>query len=160
MVAACVPPAPRDRGRESPAAAPGEPLPQDVASAIVKLTNVERARAGVAPLRPDARLMRAAQLHADQVARARRLEHVLPGTRYPDPKDRLAAVGYVWEAYAENVAFGDSTASRVVANWMRSAGHRANIVNPAYSETGTGYAVDTRGRPYHVQVFARRRLRP
>jgi uncharacterized protein YkwD len=144
---------PADRGRESPVAAPRE----EAAAAIVRLANAERTRAGLAPLRPDTPLTRAAQLHADQIARARRLEHVLPGARYPDPKDRLAAVGYVWEAWAENLAFGESTLSRVVANWMRSAGHRTNVMNPKYTETGAGYAVDTRGRPYYVQVFARPR---
>jgi uncharacterized protein YkwD len=101
--------------------------------------------------------MKAARLQADQSARAGRIEHVLPGTPYPRPEDRLAAVEYVWQAWAENLAFGDPTPAGVVANWMRSAGHRMNIMNPAYSETGVGHAVDRRGRPYYVQVFARPR---
>lgn len=138
------------------------PLPRDpsrgeVPELIVKLTNAERARAGLAPLRTSTRLMRAAQLHADQASGAGRLEHVLPGTPHPRPEDRLAAVGYDWQASAENVAFGHSTPSRAVASWMRSAGHRKNLLSRAYIETGTGYALDRRGRPYFVQVFARPR---
>ena len=38
---------------------------------------------------------------------------------------------------------------------MTSAGHRANMLNAAYTELGTGYAVDARGRPYFVQVFGK-----
>ena len=34
-------------------------------------------------------------------------------------------------------------------------GHRTNILNPDFTELGTGYATDRKGRPYYVQVFAR-----
>jgi hypothetical protein len=37
---------------------------------------------------------------------------------------------------------------------MHSRGHRANIISPAFTELGVGYAVDRAGRPYYVQVFA------
>jgi uncharacterized protein YkwD len=37
--------------------------------------------------------------------------------------------------------------------WMHSSGHRANILNPALAEIGIGFARDSAGRPYYVQVF-------
>jgi uncharacterized protein YkwD len=126
-----------------------------VSGSIVDLTNVERARAGVAPLRANAQLMRAAQLHAEQMASLGRLGHVLDGARYRSPQDRLSAAGYRWSAYAENVAYGQNGPQDVTESWMTSAGHRANMLNAAYTELGTGYAVDAKGRPYFVQVFGK-----
>jgi uncharacterized protein YkwD len=37
---------------------------------------------------------------------------------------------------------------------MHSRGHRTNILNPDFTEMGAGYAIDRKGRPYYVQVFA------
>ncbi len=99
--------------------------------------------------------MRAAQTQAEQTASARRLEHVLPDARYPRPEDRLDASGYGWRAWAENIAFGQKTPSDAVEAWMQSPGHRKNLLNPKYTELGTGLAIDATGRPYYVQVFGR-----
>jgi uncharacterized protein YkwD len=101
--------------------------------------------------------MEAAQLHADQMARLGRLEHVLSGGRYPKPEDRLAAADYQWSSYAENIAMGQTSAAGVMDSWMRSSGHRANILSPNNTEIGIGFARDSRGRPYYVQVFGRPR---
>ena len=124
-----------------------------VQASIVELTNA--ARAGVAPLRANAQLMRAAQLHAEQMASLGRMEHVLDGAKYPSPQDRLTAAGYRWSAFAENVASGQHTPQSVTKSWMTSAGHRANILSATYAELGIGYALDARGRPYFVQVFGK-----
>jgi len=99
--------------------------------------------------------MRAAQIQAEQMARARHLAHILPKAAYPSAKDRLAAADYRWRTYGENVALGQSGAADVVRSWMHSRGHRTNILNAGFSEMGAGYATDTAGRPYYVQVFAR-----
>ena len=97
--------------------------------------------------------MRAAQLHADQMASMGQMAHSLPGARYPQPKDRLAAVGYNWQAYAENVAYGQGNPASAISSWMGSSGHRANILNPGLTEIGTAVANGSDGRPYWVQVF-------
>jgi uncharacterized protein YkwD len=140
------------------AAAPDAPAAggtSATAGTIVQLTNAERAHAGRPPLRANSQLMEAAQLHADQMARRGRLEHVLSGGQYPRPEDRLAAAGYQWSAYAENIAMGQSTAAAVMDSWMHSSGHRANILKTNVTEIGVGYARDSAGRPYYVQVFGR-----
>jgi uncharacterized protein YkwD len=120
----------------------------------VNLTNAERARQGRKRLRASPRLMQAAQIHAEQMARAGQLAHDLPRAPYPETKDRLAAVKYRWTAFGENVAQGQSNAAQAVKDWMRSSGHRKNILNTYYTELGTGYATDRAGRTYFVQVFA------
>ena len=98
--------------------------------------------------------MRAAQVHADQMARARQQAHVLPTAAYPRAEDRLAAAGYRWESYGENLALGQASPAEVVRSWMDSRDHRRNIVHPEFTELGVGYAIDRAGRPYYVQVFA------
>jgi uncharacterized protein YkwD len=135
------------------AAVPDTPI----ASALIDLTNTERSRAGLATLRPEPRLMHAAQLQADQNARFGRLDHVLPEAPYPRPQDRLAAAGYPWQASGENLAFGYPDASSVVTGWMNSSGHRANILNGTFTEIGVGYALDSARQPYYAQVFGRPR---
>jgi uncharacterized protein YkwD len=154
LASACATPASPTEMPEAPAAGGGSSA---IASTIVELTNAERSRAGLPALRASSRLMEAAQLHADQMARLGRLEHVLSGAQYPRPEDRLAAAGYQWSAYAENIAMGQSTAAAAMDSWMRSSGHRANILSTSVTEIGIGFARDSAGRPYYVQVFGRPR---
>jgi uncharacterized protein YkwD len=126
-----------------------------ITGSIADLTNVERSRAGLSRLRVEDHLMRAAQLQAEQMASLGRMDHVLSDGPYPAPKDRLAAAGYRWRAYAENIAYGQRGPEDVTESWMGSAGHRANMLNGTYTDIGTGYAVDARGRSYYVQVFGK-----
>lgn len=99
--------------------------------------------------------MRAAQIHAEQMARAGRLDHELPRAKYPRAEDRLKAVKYAWRAWAENVAYGPEAPDGVMRVWMKSQGHRANILRTTVTEIGVGHARDRKGRIYWVQVFAR-----
>jgi uncharacterized protein YkwD len=154
-VLACSSPASPDDPQNVALPLPGVGAPSDVTTAVVDLTNVERTRGGLTVLASNARLMHAAQLHAEQMAQAGRLDHVLSNATYPRPEDRLAAASYRWQAYAENVAQGQRTAAEVVNGWMQSSGHRANIMNPTYTEMGAGYARDSDGRSYWVQVFGK-----
>jgi uncharacterized protein YkwD len=123
------------------------------ASELASLTNAERRQAGLPAFTVSSSLMRAAQLHADQMASMGQMAHVIPGARYPEPQDRLAAVGYRWQAYAENVAYGQGSPGSAIGAWMGSSGHRANILNPGLTEIGTAVANGSDGRPYWVQVF-------
>jgi uncharacterized protein YkwD len=131
----------------------GDGSSSGITGSIVQLTNVERSKAGIAPFRMNPLLMQAAQIQAEQMARLGRLEHELSGAKYPTPSDRLAAVRYRWGSYGENIAMGQTSAAAVLDSWMHSSGHRANILNSRYQEIGVGYAKDSAGRPYYVQVF-------
>jgi uncharacterized protein YkwD len=146
----CSPPAQSAASsRRAPAVAPS------VAADVIALTNIERTHHRRGALRANPRLMRAAQLQADQMAQASRMAHVLPGARYPSVEDRIAAADYRWYTIGENVAFGQRSAAKVLDSWMHSPGHRTNILNSNFTEMGAGYAVDRTGRPYYVQVFGR-----
>ncbi len=53
---------------------------------------------------------------------------------------RITSVGFAWTTAGENIATGFSTPQSVVNAWMASAGHCANILNPSYTNVGTGIA--------------------
>jgi uncharacterized protein YkwD len=139
----------------SPDEAIAAAAPSEVTVTLVELTNIERRRMDLPVLRANARLMDAAQIHAEQMVRFGKLGHVLPNGPYPRPQDRLAEVSYKWQAFAENVAYGHRSPSDTISGWMQSAGHRSNILNVSYTEIGTGYEKDANGRAYYVQVFGR-----
>ena len=127
----------------------------EVAAQIVEYTNQARVKEGRPPLAVNARLMHAAQLQAQQMARAGKMAHSFPDAPYPTLRDRMAAAEYEWSAMAENVAIDYRDAAGAVTGWMRSPGHRANILNATYSEIGAGYATDSRGHRYYAQVFGK-----
>ena len=144
-------------GCSSPASPTGAEAESSTASAaateIASLTNAERRLAGLPLFTVSPLLMRAAELHAEQMAGSGQMAHVLPGARYPEPQDRLSAVGYRWQAYAENVAYGQGSPASALSSWMGSSGPRANILNPGQTEIGTAHARGTDGPPNYVQVF-------
>ena len=149
LAAGCSSPAGPSDVEAAPAAS------SSAASQLASLTNAERQQAGLPALVVSSSLMRAAQLHADQMASMGQMAHSLPGARYPEPKDRLAAVGYNWQAYAENVAYGQGNPASAISSWMGSSGHRANILNCQSIAIGVGLATKADGTPYWTQVFGR-----
>jgi hypothetical protein len=107
----------------------------------VYLTNQERAKAGLPPLKAEIRLETAAFGHSTDMAVNNFFTHV--GSNGAELPARLAAVGYTgWTAGGENVGAGFPTASSVVAAWMNSPGHRNNILNPNYREIGVALVYD------------------
>ncbi|MET9062257.1 CAP domain-containing protein [Streptomyces antibioticus] len=121
------------------------------AADVVTLTNRERAAAGLRPLTADARLTAAAQAHcADMVAR-RFYSHTSP--EGGQPWDRAAAAGSPLRTVGENIACGQRTAAEVVEGWMNSPGHRANILKPAFTHIGAGFAGGGPSGTYWTQLF-------
>ncbi|MGW4497312.1 CAP domain-containing protein [Micromonospora sp. NPDC004336] len=117
---------------------------------VVNLVNAERAKAGCGALSVDSKLMTAAQRHSQDQADHRNMSHT--GSDGSDAGDRLDRVGYAWRTYGENVAWNQKTPAAVMDAWMNSPGHRANILNCAFTEIGVGVA--SSNGPYWTQVFA------
>ena len=124
---------------------------------IVDETNRVRMQSGLRPLVVEARLVQAAQLQAEQMAALGTMAHELPRARFPTLTTRLAAVKYNWSDAAENVARNFGTGTSVVTGWMKSEHHRVNILDPAFTQIGSGYAVDAHGDKYYAQVFGKPR---
>ena len=104
---------------------------------VVDLTNIERAKEGLQPLKLNDRLLDAAQDHSNDMARNDFFNHT--GADGLTVGDRVRASGYQYSTAGENIAAGQTTAAQVVEGWMNSPGHRANILNPNYTEIGVGY---------------------
>ena len=122
----------------------------DAAREIAQLTNQDRMRHGLAPLRWNAGLERSAAAHMEWMLRARELEHQYPGEAPLTERARQAGVHY--SEVAENLAAGFSPES-VEVGWMHSPEHRRNILDPGLTEVGIA-AVWHYGRLYVVQDFA------
>ena len=127
-------------------------------AAVRCLVNRRRAAAGRRPLAFRAKVAEAAQRHTDDMVRRRYFDHTSPGGS--TVADRVDATGLRWTTVEENIAVGQRTPAAVVADWMSSPGHRANILDRAVTVLGVG--VDRRGtRGVHgatwTQVLARPR---
>ncbi|MGO4599913.1 CAP domain-containing protein [Terrabacter sp. 2RAF25] len=123
----------------------------DLASKVVALVNVERARAGCGPVAPDPALTRAAQRHSDDMAAHAYFSHTSPDGR--GFAQRIRSEGWVGGALAENIAAGQRSADAVMQAWMASAGHRANILDCAYLAIGVGVATGGSYGTYWTQAF-------
>lgn len=117
---------------------------------VVDLVNQIRAQNGLGQLAYDVRLDRAAEQHTAHMGNVDVMAHdnIGDGT----PAERIAANGFL-NAWGENVAVGQTSPEQVVAEWMASPGHRANILNASYTHIGVGYGVNNAGRPYWAQEF-------
>jgi uncharacterized protein YkwD len=115
---------------------------------LVRLVNEHRAAgancgdrgnfAATTPLAWNARLMAASFAHSRDMAQNNHFSHT--GTDNSTPSQRVSAAGYDWSTTGENIAAGQPTIAAVVAAWMGSPGHCANIMNPAFRDFGVACA--------------------
>ena len=110
---------------------------------IVALTNAARQRDAQPPLAVSERLTRAGEAYAREMARREWFDHIDPDGATVE--QRAEVFGYAgWVFLAENLAVDSGTRepAGVVASWLRSPGHRRNILSADLEEVGVGcYAV-------------------
>ncbi|WP_435009625.1 CAP domain-containing protein [Tundrisphaera lichenicola] len=131
--------------RSRPVPQPDVPIvgqSQDVVERVIQAHNEERGRRGLGPLSRDDDLEAAAMVHARDMASRRKMAH--KGSDGSSPFDRMKRQGYDFGAAAENVAYGFDDVESVMAGWMRSPGHKRNILGK-FSEIGVGRAIATDG---------------
>ena len=104
---------------------------------IVKLTNEERAAKGLKSLECDEELTRESHEWAEHMSKTGEFEH---------------AEG----DFAENIAWNTRKASAdaIVQNWVKSPGHRANILDSGASIIGVGWSYSEENGSYTVQRFS------
>lgn len=112
--------------------------------------NAERRRAGRAPLSLSSELSRVAQAHACDMAQRGYFSHTSPDGRSMADRTNRAGLPRLC-AMGENIARGQRDVPSVMAGWMRSSGHRRNILDRDFTLVGFGRA----DGPNWVQVFAR-----
>lgn len=162
------------RGMEAPRLEPPDHSAiAATATAIVEKTNIERTKHGLTPLSPSRLLAKAAQGYAEFMTRKRIYDgHESDGRglvkRVNDTQYRFRVVG-------ENIDCGGRCSAESKRNsrpeftpagqakwhvdrWMNSPGHRANILNPKFSEIGVAVSYSSDGyMTTSVQVFGTRR---
>ncbi|MDQ3576223.1 MAG: CAP domain-containing protein [Actinomycetota bacterium] len=116
---------------------------------VLTITNNERGKAGCPALTLDDRLTKAATDHSVDMARNNYFSHTSQDGR--TFVERAKAAGYP-NPGAENIAKGQSTPEAVMDAWMKSAGHRENILNCGLKTMGLGLATDGY---YWTQLFGR-----
>lgn len=125
-------------------------------NAVVALTNAHRALAAEGVLADSPVLDRAAQMKADDMASKGYFAHTSPEGISPWYWFQLA--GYRYTHAGENLAVNFYDSKDVVEAWMRSEGHRKNILNEKYTEIGVGVATgmyQEREAVFIVQHFGR-----
>jgi uncharacterized protein YkwD len=113
-----------------------------------------RAFGAARPLRWNDTLAEASRLHAEDMARNNYFSH--GGRDGSNPSQRVERAGYRYRATGENIAAGSQmTPDNAVAGWIKSPGHCANLMNPAFSDMGAAFAVDARSEMgvYWTQAF-------
>ena len=118
---------------------------------VASLTNSERKAKGLSVLTLDSQLSKLARLKAEDMAKKGYFSHTSP--TYGSAFDMMNKYGVSYRTAGENIAKGQKTAESVMNGWMNSSGHRANILSSAYTNIGVGYAKDSRGNTYWVQIF-------
>jgi uncharacterized protein YkwD len=136
-------------------ASPGQgpaPGPHEWQSAMLDQVNAHRAAVGAAPLGWCPTVAVAAQAHSEDQSAHQAMSHT--GSDGSTAWERLNRAGYLgWTRAGENVAYGYASVDAVMAGWMSSSGHRANILDARFTHFGAGLADSSAGTPYWTQDF-------
>ncbi|WP_088104344.1 stalk domain-containing protein [Halalkalibacter urbisdiaboli] len=121
----------------------------DFEAKVVELTNAERKKHGLAELNADLPLSKVALEKSRDMKVNGYFSHTSP--TYGSPFTMMKDFGIDYTAAGENIAMGHRSAEEVVQAWMDSEGHRANILNEAFTHIGVGES-----SYYWTQMFIRK----
>jgi uncharacterized protein YkwD len=130
---------------ESADSLPGQVSADDAREATLCLMNAQRTARGLARLRAHPALEQAATRYARQMVRDQFFDHTSPGGS--TMVSRIKATSYFddvarWTV-GENLAWGagaKASPRATVDAWMRSADHRANLLDRDFLDVGIGIA--------------------
>jgi uncharacterized protein YkwD len=129
-----------------------------VEQAAVDGVNRERQEAGLPPLVVSPDLCQVARAYSRKMAEGHFFDHADPAGHMVNDRTNEAGIT-TWQAVAENIArnrgFQDP-ASVAVREWMKSEGHRENILDDRFQETGLGVWVAPDKTVYFTQIFLTR----
>jgi uncharacterized protein YkwD len=121
----------------------------EISRRVLQLTNEARAHprrcgstpyAPAPPLEPSAQLSQVALAYAHDMAAHGYMDHT--GRDGSSPAARITRSGYRWSEVGENLASGVMGADQVVAGWLGSPEHCANLMNPLYRQMGVAFALN------------------
>ena len=146
----------------TPFSPPDTAQADNIEARVLALVNAARARpqrcgsqafAAAPPLRLNPTLQSVANNHAAEMARYSYFSHT--GRDGSTVDGRATQAGYPWRSIGENIAAGQTTADAAVQGWIKSPGHCANIMSPAFNEMGAAFVVNQQSSAgiYWAQVF-------
>ncbi|WP_240377417.1 CAP domain-containing protein [Bacillus piscicola] len=118
---------------------------------VIRLTNEERAKQGLAPLKAYSELSDVARDKSKDMRDNGYFDHNSPN--YGSPFDMMETYGIDFRGAGENIAAGQRTPEQVVEGWMNSEGHRANILNKDFTHIGVGHVEGGNYGHYWTQMF-------
>ena len=130
VLSACVAPTSTQTAVTASRAIPNDPFTTQI--------NTLRARRGLAPVAPEARLNIAAQAHADDMAARGFFAH--RGSDNSNAGERIERAGYFPCGWAENIGTGVATDAGAFAAWQASPAHLRNMTGANYTDYGLGNA--------------------
>jgi hypothetical protein len=104
-------------------------------SALENFVNQTRQSIGLQPLSENVKLDQAAQLKAENMVQGGYFSHTSPSGI--TPWAWFLKAGYSYKYAGENLAIGFYDSQEVYNAWLNSPSHKANIVNPNYTQVGT-----------------------
>lgn len=117
---------------------------------VFNLINKQRAQNGLSPLKENSELQRVARIKAQDMVNNNYFSHTSP--IYGSPFDMMKSFIISYNTAGENIA-GNSSNSSAVTAWMNSSGHRANILNSSFNQTGIGVVTGSKYGKIYVQMF-------
>ena len=114
---------------------------------VVTLTNNERAKNGLQPLKVDLKVSEVARLKSSDMKKNGYFSHTSP--TYGSPFDMMKQFNVQYRAAGENIAMGQRSPQEVVNAWMNSEGHRKNILSSNFTHIGVGHVEGN----YWTQMF-------
>ena len=117
---------------------------------VFDLINKQRAQNGLSPLKENSELQRVARIKAQDMVNNNYFSHTSP--TYGSPFDMMKSFKISYNTAGENIA-GNSSNSSAVTAWMNSPGHRANILNSSFNQTGIGVVTGSKYGKIYVQMF-------
>lgn len=119
---------------------------------LLNLINAERRTRGLTTLSTSSMLMQVAEAHSQDMINRHFFGHINPDGL--NAGDRLNNVGYKWNSWGEVIGEGLTTPTAMFNGWMNSPSHRANLLNPSFSEIGPGYSAGGIFNHYWTAVLA------
>ena len=114
------------------------------------LLNADRAQNGLAPLKLNSQLTTLGDNYAQDMIDRNFFSHTNPEGQ--SPFDRMKQAGISYNTAGENLAINTNVTTAEQA-FMKSSGHKANILNTSYTEVGIGVRYDDAGAAHVVQEF-------
>lgn len=119
-----------------------------------EIINAFRTREGVAPLLPSDVAREFGRSYSQEMATKRFFDHTTPDGR--TFKDRVDAAKIAFSYVGENIAFNYLTPFELANGWIKSKGHRENLLNPAFTQAAIGIHVrDSDQWLYSTQLLYR-----